>query len=357
MSDAAKLTRWAHSFLIAAGFVVVVAGMKAGQALIAPMLLAVFLAIICSPPLFWLQQKRVPSGLAVVLVIAGFVGIWLVLGYVAGSSLLTMRENLPEYQRNLRGHLEGFLKWLNDRGIDTPDDLLSQHLKPEAIIDATKTVLGQLTSLLASAALILLTAVFILLEASSLSAKMRAIAKDPTASVARFHEITKNVRHYVALKTLISLVTGVAITIALTIIGVDFPVLWGLFAFLFNFIPNIGSFIAAIPAVMLALVQLGPKQAFTTGVAYVVVNVVIGNVIEPKVMGKGLGLSPLVVFVSLVFWGWVLGPVGMLLSVMLTMIMKIVLDSNEDTRWIAVLLGTEDSAKVVLAERESDERA
>jgi len=336
--------------------------MKAGQALIAPMLLAVFLAIICTPPLFWLQQKRVPSGLAVLLVITGFVGIWLVLGYIAGSSLLTMRDNLPDYQKNLHTHLSGFLKWLDERGIDTPDDLLSQHVKPEAIIGVTKTILGQLTSLLASAALILLTAIFILLEASSLSVKMRAIAKDPTASFARFSEIAKNVRRYVALKTIISLMTGVLISIALAIIGVDFAVLWGLFAFLFNFIPNIGSYLAAVPAVILALVQQPDgseaiTQLLKTAGAYVAVNVVIGNVIEPKVVGKGLGLSPLVVFVSLVFWGWVLGPVGMLLSVMLTMIMKIVLDSNKDTRWIAVLLGTEDSAKVVLAERESDERA
>ena len=295
MSDDAKLTRWAHSFLIAAGFVVVIAGMKAGQALIAPMLLAVFLAIICTPPLFWLQQKRVPSGLAVLLVIAGFVGIWFVLGYIAGSSLLTMRENLPDYQKNLQAHLSGFLKWLNEHGIDTPDDLLSQHVKPEAIIGVTKTVLGQLTSLLASAALILLTAIFILMEASSLSVKMRAIAKDPTASVARFSEITKNVRRYVALKTIISLMTGVLISIALAIIGVDFPVLWGLFAFLFNFIPNIGSYLAAVPAVILALVQQPDgseaiTQLLMTAGAYVVVNVAIGNVIEPKVMGKGPGL-------------------------------------------------------------------
>jgi predicted PurR-regulated permease PerM len=116
-------------------------------------------------------------------------------------------------------------------------------------------------------------------------------------------------------------------------------VLWGLVAFLFNFVPNIGSIIAAVPALLLALVQLGPGPALAAGAGYLVVNIVMGNVVEPRFMGRGVGLSTLVVFLSLVFWGWVLGPVGMLLSVPLTMVVKLALEANPETRWIAVLIG------------------
>jgi predicted PurR-regulated permease PerM len=153
-------------------------------------------------------------------------------------------------------------------------------------------------------------------------------------------KFTESVNRYLALKTLFSLLTGVAIWIWLSILGVDFSLLWGLVAFLLNFVPNIGSIIAAIPAVLLALIQLGMGSALLASLGYVVVNVVVGSIIEPKFMGRGLGLSTLVVFLSLVFWGWVLGPVGMVLSVPLTMIVKIALESHEDTSWIAIILGS-----------------
>jgi predicted PurR-regulated permease PerM len=141
-----------------------------------------------------------------------------------------------------------------------------------------------------------------------------------------------------SIKTSTSLLTGVLVSSCLWLIGVDYPVLWGLIAFLFNYVPNIGSIIAAVPAVLLALIQLGPWAAFWTGLAYLLINTLVGNVIEPRFMGRGLGLSPLIVFISLVFWGWVLGPVGMFLSIPLTMTLKIALDSNQETRKFALLL-------------------
>ena len=155
----------------------------------------------------------------------------------------------------------------------------------------------------------------------------------------RFRGFIESFNRYLALKTLFSLATGVVIGIWLAVLGVDFALLWGLLAFLLNFVPNIGSIIAAIPAIFLAFIQLGWGPALLTCLGYIVVNVVFGSILEPKFMGRRLGLSTLVVFLSLVFWGWVLGPVGMVLSVPLTMIVKIAMESNEDTRWIAILLG------------------
>jgi predicted PurR-regulated permease PerM len=149
-----------------------------------------------------------------------------------------------------------------------------------------------------------------------------------------------------AIKTMISLVTGVIVTLMLLIIGVDYPLLWGLLAFVLNFVPNIGSIIAAVPAVLLAIIQLGGFYALITAPGCVVLNLFMGNVIEPRFMGRGLGLSTLVVFLSLLFWGWLLGPVGMLLSVPLTITAKIALDSRDDTRWIAILLGPDIVEKI-----------
>jgi predicted PurR-regulated permease PerM len=148
-----------------------------------------------------------------------------------------------------------------------------------------------------------------------------------------------------AIKTATSLLTGVCVGVWLAVLGVNYPLLWGLLAFLLNYVPNIGSIIAAVPAVLLALVQFGIMKSFFAVGGYMVVNIGIGSIIEPRIMGRGLGLSPLVVFLSLVFWGWVLGPVGMLLSVPLTMTVKIALDSREDTKWIGVLLGSEASSE------------
>ena len=164
---------------------------------------------------------------------------------------------------------------------------------------------------------------------------------DPETSIKRVNSISENINKYIAIKTGISIVTGLLVTIFLLIIGVDYPVLWGVLAFALNFIPTIGSIIALIPAVLLTIVQLGFGDALIVLIGYLVINTIMGNILEPRLMGKGLGLSTLVVFISLIFWGWVLGPVGMLLSVPLTITIKIILDSSEETRWFAILLGPE----------------
>ena len=143
-----------------------------------------------------------------------------------------------------------------------------------------------------------------------------------------------------AIKTLISAAVGLVIWLWLSILGIDYPVLWGALSFLLNYVPNIGAIIAALPVALLALVQLGVRSALLTVLGFAIVHVVIGNIIEPKLTGKGMSLSTLVVFLSLVFWGWVLGPVGMILSVPMTSLVKIALESNEDTRGFAILLGS-----------------
>jgi predicted PurR-regulated permease PerM len=184
--------------------------------------------------------------------------------------------------------------------------------------------------------MIIVTVVFMLMEISQFTKKLE---KANSKSLNSFIAISDNIKHFILLKSMTSAATGIIVTVGLKFFDIHYAMLWGLVAFMLNFIPNIGSIIAAIPAVLMALVQYDVGTALAVTGLYVAVNVTIGSILEPRIMGQELGLSTLVVFLSLIFWGWLLGPVGMLLSVPLTIMVKIVLDAQEDTRWISTLLG------------------
>jgi predicted PurR-regulated permease PerM len=336
----------AARFLItAACFVIVVAGMRAAESIIVPFLLAAFIAVICTSPLFWLKQKGIPTGIAVVIVLVVIMVIALVMVALVGTSLQDFSDALPSYQTQLRVKITKLLTWLQGMGIKISSQELLKYVDPGAAMQIFAGTLKGFRKVLTNAFLIVLTVIFILLEVSGFSDKLRAALGDAESPFTDLSKITDGIKRYMAIKTLTSLATGIFIAVWLAIIGVDYPVLWGLVAFLLNYVPNIGSIIAAVPAVLLAFIQLGVVHVLLTVMGYVVVNSLIGNLIEPRVMGRGVGLSTLVVFLSLVFWGWVLGPVGMFLSVPLTMILKIGLEHNEDTRWAAILL--ESRAPVV----------
>lgn len=334
--------------LAAACLVVLVAGMQAAAAILVPFLLSVFIAIICTPPMFWLQNRGVPKLLAIalILVILMAIGYWLAI--FVGSSVAEFTASIPAYQRRLLEESTLLIAWLQDRGIDVSEQMIYEYLDPSVAMQMAGRVLTGLTGALTNAFLIFVTVLFILLEASGMPDKFRAAFKNPEKSLSGIRRFTKSVNRYLALKTVFSLATGVFIAIWLTVIGVDYALLWGLTAFMLNYVPNIGSIIAAIPAVLMALIQLGIWPAAMTAGGFLAVNVVIGSLLEPRFMGSGLGLSTLIVFLSLVFWGWVLGPVGMLLSVPLTMIFKIAMESQEETRWLAVMLGSEAAAAEAL---------
>jgi len=169
---------------------------------------------------------------------------------------------------------------------------------------------------------------------------LRIVLKNPERSLSTIEKFSQHAKRYMVIKTLLSAVTGLVIWLWLLILGVDYPVLWGTLSFLLNYVPNIGAILAGLPVALLALVQLGVGSALLTVLGFIVVHIVVGNLIEPKLMGKALSLSTLVVFLSLVFWGWVLGPIGMILSVPMTSLVKIALESYEETRGIAFMLGS-----------------
>jgi len=338
----ADLRQHSPLLLTTACLVVLIAGVQAAAALLVPLLLAMFVASICLPPLHWLIGKHVPASLAVFLVALGLVLVGAMLTMFAGASVADFSKNLPLYQERLQGQPTALLHWLDEKGLHLSNQNILEQFNPSAAMGLAGKLLAGFGNVLANTFFIVLTVVFVLFEALAIPHKWAAMGKDTDAkdnaseAVAQF---LKSVNQYLVIKTWISLATGVVVMVWLSVLGVDYPVLWGLLAFLFNYVPNIGSIIAAVPAVLLAFVQLGMDIALYAGAGYVVTNIVMGNVIEPRFMGKGVGLSTLVVFISLVFWGWLLGPVGMLLSVPLTMIVKLALEANPNTHWIAILLG------------------
>jgi predicted PurR-regulated permease PerM len=340
MEDKGNIPSVIRFLVTAACFVVIVAGMRTASSILVPLLLSLFIAKICTPFLFWMQRKRIPNVLSVVILLVAIVGIgWLLVVFV-GSSLNSFSRALPLYQERLATQTAALASWLSSHGMEVSYQVLIDYFDPRKAMGVVASTLTGLRAVLTNIFLILLTVVFILLEASGFPQKLRAALPDPDESLARLSKISESVNRYLLIKSLFSMLTGIAIWIWLLILGVDYPLLWGLLAFLLNFVPNIGSMIAAVPALLLALIQLGTSSALLTLLGYAVVNVSIGSIMEPKFMGRGLGLSTLVVFLSLVFWGWVLGPVGMLLSVPLTMIVKIALESDDDTRWLGIMLGS-----------------
>jgi len=322
-----------------AAFVIVVTGMKLAAPLLVPFLLAVFISILVAGPFHWLQCKGLPATVALLVVLAVLIIAMLLIGSLIGSSVQEFRAAFPTYEAGLREMVDGIVSWLDSKGIHTSSNLLSSYADPGKAMKMAANVLGSMGNMLTNSFMILVTVVFILLEAASFPVKWRVARGNAEESLASFTATTRTINQYMGIKLLTSLGTAVAAFVLLSLVGVDYPVLWAVLAFLLNFIPNIGSIIAAAPAVLLALVQLGFTSALMVAGGYLLINVVIGTFLEPRYMGAGLGLSTLVVFLSLVFWGWVLGPVGMLLSVPLTIAVKIALEARPDTRWMAIMLG------------------
>ena len=211
-------------------------------------------------------------------------------------------------------------------------------------------IIAELQRVVGQIVFITILTLFMIFELEVFPIKFKAIfgRQGKKGAEANLKLITLNITRYLGIKTISSSATGLLIYVSLKIIGVDYAVLWAMIAFLFNFIPNIGSMIAAIPALLFAWVQLGNTGFLWAGIAYLIINMIIGSIIEPKILGKGMGLSTFIVFLSLVFWGWVLGPVGFFLSVPLTMVLKIILNSNESSKYFAILLGTREDAIAVI---------
>lgn len=332
------MDRLSSALLTFAGLVVVIAGLRAATPIVLPFLFSLFLAILTLPLAEWLQRRRLPRSVAILgALLVNLLVLAAILTLVAGS-FRDFTQAAPRYQARLAEMASAVLAWLQARGVDTTQWVPADVINPGVVLDLVTALIANVAALLQNLVLVFLTMAFLLFEAAGLPAKLQRALGGESWYLDSVFRVRQEVQRYLGIKTLVSLATGLVVGLSLAMLGVDFPILWGLVAFILNYIPNLGSILAAVPAVLLTLVQHGFVRAIVVTAVYLVVNIVVGNIVEPALMGRRLKLSTLVVFVSLVFWGWVWGPVGMLLSVPLTMVVKITLENTEDGRWIAILL-------------------
>jgi len=346
MTEQSDSFRGMRILVSAAAFVIIIAGINLAQSAVVLILVSVFLALLGTPPVLWLKEKRIPSGFAVLIVMASMLIILILIGAQIGTSLSSFSDELPFLQSRIREQVSKLSVLLISKGIVVNEKFFLEYVNPEAVMKFTADLLSGLSSVLSDLVLILLTVTFILLEVSSFPIKIRTILGDPKQVFPQFTKFVLDMKRYMVIKTIINLIDGILITVWMYILGVQFPVLWGFLAFLLHYIPNIGAVIAAIPAALLALIQLGMTSALLVAAGNILIGFIIGNVIEPRLMGRKLGLSTLVVFLSLIFWGSLLGLIGAILCIPLTMTLKFAFESSESTRWIAVLLGSEKFTEI-----------
>jgi len=326
--------------VVAASLIVVVAGLRQAGPLVLPFLSAVFLAVISMPFMSWLQRRHVPTPLAVVFTVSAAAGVVSALGVVVGRSVGEFAQVVSdsEYNERFEAQASRIREWASEFSLPFADWTPLDYVNPEAVVNLLGGTLGAVAGLLQDAFMVLLAVIFILVEAAGFRAKLRVAFGERGVTLERLSQMILQIQKYLAVKTVVSLATGTLACVWVWVLGVDFPLMWGLVAFMFNYIPNIGSIFAAIGPVLFAVVQFDLGRAIFVAAGYIAINVAFANIVEPALLGRRLGLSVLVVFLSLLFWGWVWGPMGMLLAVPITMTLKIAFENTDELRWIAVLL-------------------
>lgn len=343
-----------NAVISVAAVMVIIYGIQSASVIVVPFILAAFLAMITVRPMLWMQSRRVPAILAALVILIGILLLLTVIVTIIGTSVGDFAAALPAYQERLEGILDGLLVLLSRlTGSELSLEGIGELVDPGWALRLAASILVGAREVLTNSLLVFLTMVFILLDASGIPTKIRAAFGESAGSFTGQETFLDNLGSYLGIKTAVSLMTGICAWVVTAAIGLDFPLLWGMLAFLLNYIPTIGSIIAAIPAVLLAVIQLGWPEAGMTAAGYIGINIIFGNFLEPRLLGHGVGISPLIVFTGLFFWGWVLGPVGMLLSVPLTMTVKLALETDESTRWIALMIGSERDAQFYLHEQEA----
>lgn len=328
-----------HPLVLVAAALIVLAGMKWASPILIPVLLAAFIAILAVPIMRFLKGCKVPEGIAVLLVLLLLIALGVaVVSFFAGT-VTAFYSDLPLYQQRLQQLLTQYGPWLHSIGIDLTSDSFKELLNSSELMATTTSLLYSLRDIISNTLLIVLIIMFILLEASDFPSKVKHALGDSTQTLVHFKDISRSVQSYLLLKTLIGLITSVVVWIFLYALDVPYASLWAVLAFILNYIPTIGSIVAALPAILLSLLMQDPMTAGLVAALYAAANIVLGNVLEPRLMGNSLGISPLVVLLSLLFWGWLWGPIGMILCVPLTMVVKISLNANPNTQWLAILLG------------------
>ncbi len=368
-----------------ASVVVIVMGLKASASLFIPVMAGLFLALLSLPILNWLAARALPRPLAVVATVLIDLLILFVIVFLLSGVIGDLQSKSADYAERMRKQAAHFSTSMDQQiarfgsfwsragdevppGTETGAETSAPATTPSpgndlsAVLDTSFPtfqelferywdsnrlvammgkfdVVSRFTSLASQSIFALIVMIFILSESGRYAHKVRDVLRVKGPDLSLFQNTSRDIQKYLAIKTVASAVTGILAAISCIIFRVDFPLLWGLVAFLFNYVPAIGSIFAAVPPVILALILHGFWPAAGVLGCYLVINFTIGNFLEPIFLGDRFGISTVVVVLSVLFWGFIWGPVGMLLAVPLTMLVKVMLDNNADLRWISAFMG------------------
>lgn len=338
-----------RTLLGCAAIVIILAGIKLAAEIVVPFLLALFIAIICSPIIKAMTTRRIPHWLAMVLLFVLISLIFFSLLGLINSSAREFTQSIPQYKTLLSERVNDLMA-LSQRfnlPVYFSKETIQENFDPSVIMNFVSRILLNFSGVVSNVFVLVLVVIFMLSEAPTMKHKFAVVMSSKPNDVEKeerhINRILQGVIGYLGIKSITSLLTGLSVFILLEVCSVQYAILWATLSFLLNYIPNIGSIIAAIPIIVQALLLNGFGIGFGVTVGVIAINMIIGNILEPKMMGQRLGLSTLVVFLSLLFWGWLLGTVGMLLSVPLTMAIKIALESSPNTVKYAALLGDVES--------------
>jgi AI-2 transport protein TqsA len=323
--------------LFLATTVVVLVGMRLGAPILNPILFAVILALLFSPIYGWLTRHRIPTALALIIMLVGLTVLFLGLFLILGVSIARFSGEIGSYTSKLNdqvSNLQGLAKSLGLSNVDIRD-----AVKPTALTGAIGTILSGVADFLSSLFLILLYVLFFLAEGPAMMNRLRTSAGSDHPQFVRLTVFGRNVVRQLGLRAIVNLVTGAGVTLLLFILGVDFPLMWGILTFFLSFIPWIGLVLAVAPAVVLALAEHGLDTALLVIAGVIVINILAENALSPMLMGRGLSLSPTVLFIGFIFWAWLLGGPGAFLAAPLTIFLVLMLDTFPETRWIAAVMG------------------
>ncbi len=337
--------------LTLACLVVVLTGMKLAAGILVPMAYAFFLAVLSFPLLRWLTRHRIPGPIALALTLLMNLGVLAGLITLAVRLLISFNADLPRYLRGLQRYLTDFGVWLDDNGVEGAKALSESLFDWNTIIGyATQqdvmsrigsmlgSTFGTLATVFAGLVMILILMMFVLMEATGTHRRLVAVRVAGGPDFTGLIRSATDIQKYLGIKTLISALTGLLAGAWCWFFDLQYPLLWAILAFVFNYIPAVGSSAACIPAIVEALVQHGTGAALGIAIGYGGINFALDNFVQPTLLGNRFGISALVVVLSVIFWGWLWGPLGMFLAVPLTMVIKVLLDNNAEFRWVSVAM-------------------
>ena len=336
-----RQTSFLRVMLLLAATVIALVGIRLGAPVLNPIFFALVLSLLFSPIYSWLKRRGLPSPVVLVIMLIVIGALFMGLFTILGVSISRFSERVGYYTSQLNSQVVSLDALLERLGISNLD--LRDVVKPNALADALGTVLSGVAGFLSDLFLILMIMLFLLGEGPAMMNRLRTGAGRDNPQVERLTVVGRSVVRQFGLRAIVNLVTGAGVTILLFLLGVDFPLLWGILTFFLSFVPYIGLVLAVTPAVVLALAEFGVSRAVLVIVGVVVINVLAENVLSPVMMGRGLNISPTIVFLSFIIWAWLLGGPGAFLALPITLFIAVMLDTFPETRWLASLMGVSDA--------------